>query len=445
MQFIMLSWKKENPPYKFKWTEKTVPVAEGSFETTIEGYMETFKIVLDDVRKQLDAEDEVVQIILTEIDNDIYSTVDACPNSFLTTITTRMAEQHQNEVNEIRAELLPSTGNLLALVAQHKPIYRPQNHPTNYTHNSSSRQQQATTRNRGKAIVTSSTLIYDQAPVMKIYKPTNNNLRNSSNTSRANQDNTPKINRGTGYDNQRVVNVARARANVGTHVVQQYGIQCYNCKEYRHVARECQKSKRVKDAAYHKEKMLLCKQEEAGFQLSADQADWRDDTDDEQEDQELEAHYMYMAQIQEVSPDVVENSRPVFNEPLQKVQNDDDNYNVFANDKEHPEQPESINDTYSMDMSTSGGEVDHDDDDDDDDLARERDLLASLIEKLKCEIDDNKNRNKFLETSNKTLVDKLKSEIEDFKNKNKSLESSNNHFKEANNELSKMNLIDIMM
>nr|GEX87405.1 retrovirus-related Pol polyprotein from transposon TNT 1-94 [Tanacetum cinerariifolium] len=79
------------------------------------------------------------------------------------------------------------------------------------------------------------------------------------------------------------------------------------------------------------------------------------------------------------------------------------------------------------------------DDDDDDDLANERDLLASLIEKLKCEIDDSKNRNKFLETSNKALVDKLKGEIEEFKNKNKSLESSNNRFKEANNELSKTN------
>ncbi|GJR43852.1 hypothetical protein Tco_1311955 [Tanacetum coccineum] len=75
-------------------------------------------------------------------------------------------------------------------------------------------------------------------------------------------------------------------------------------------------------------------------------------------------------------------------------------------------------------------------DDDDDDVANEHDLLAS---KLKCEIDDNKNRNKFLESSNKTLVDKLKGEIEDFKNKNKSLESSYNHFKEANNELSKTN------
>nr|GFC06576.1 hypothetical protein [Tanacetum cinerariifolium] len=40
------------------------------------------------------------------------------------------------------------------------------------------------------------------------------------------------------------------------------------------------KSKRAKDVAYHREKMLLCKQEEAGIQLNADQADWKDDTDD---------------------------------------------------------------------------------------------------------------------------------------------------------------------
>ncbi|GJW07484.1 retrovirus-related pol polyprotein from transposon TNT 1-94 [Tanacetum coccineum] len=115
---------------------------------------------------------------------------------------------------------------------------------------------------------------------------------------------------------------------------------------------------------------------------------------------------------------------------------------------EHPVQPESVKDTYlvehgdsiitidSLDMSTNGEMVDQDDDDD---LAKERDLLASLIDKLKCEIDDNKNCNKLLESSNKTLVDKLKGEIKDFKTKNKSLESSNNHFKEANNELSKTN------
>nr|GFB85985.1 hypothetical protein [Tanacetum cinerariifolium] len=77
--------------------------------------------------------------------------------------------------------------------------------------------------------------------------------------------------------------------------------------------------------------------------------------------------------------------------------------------------------------------------DEDVDLSKERELLASLIEKLKCEIDESKNRNKFLETLNKVLIEKLKSEIKDFKNKNNSLELSNNQFKEANNKLSEEN------
>ncbi|GKF98150.1 hypothetical protein Tco_0296933, partial [Tanacetum coccineum] len=87
-------------------------------------------------------------------------------------------------------------------------------------------------------------------------------------------------------------------------------------------------------------------------------------------------------------------------------------------------------------MSNNRGE---DDQDEDEDLAKERDLLASLIEKLKCEIDENKDRNKLLESSNKNLIDKLKSEIEDFKIKNKCLELSNNLFKESNTELAKNN------
>nr|GEY76540.1 hypothetical protein [Tanacetum cinerariifolium] len=170
-------------------------------------------------------------------------------------------------------------------------------------------------------------------------------------------------------------------------VVQKSRIQYYNCKEFRHVARECQKPKQ------------------------------RDDTDDELEDQELEAHYMYMAQIQEVSLDAAD-SGPIFDaEPLQKVLNND-HYNVFAIKSEHPEQSESVHDTYpiehdehnviidSLDMSYDREQIDQNDNDAD--LDNERELLASLIEKLKCEIDDSKNRNKFLETSNKVLVEKLK-------------------------------------
>nr|GFB18830.1 hypothetical protein [Tanacetum cinerariifolium] len=48
----------------------------------------------------------------------------------------------------------------------------------------------------------------------KIYKPTNNNLRTSSNTSRANQDNSPRINKNAGYESQRSGNVAGAEETV---------------------------------------------------------------------------------------------------------------------------------------------------------------------------------------------------------------------------------------
>ncbi|GJV35457.1 hypothetical protein Tco_1407934 [Tanacetum coccineum] len=98
-----------------------------------------------------------------------------------------------------------------------------------------------------------------------------------------------------------------------------------------------------------------------------------------------------MTHIQEVTLDAADNSGPIVDvEPLQKVQNNDDNCNVFNNNREHPIQPESVNDTYleeqgdtnitiePLDMSNNGETVDQDDD-----IAKERDLLASLIEKLK--------------------------------------------------------------
>nr|GFA70479.1 hypothetical protein [Tanacetum cinerariifolium] len=63
--------------------------------------------------------------------------------------------------------------------------------------------------------------------------------------------------RGAGYANQRLCDVAGARDIVGTTVVQKSRIQCYIYEDFGHVARECQKLKRAKDAAYHREKMLL--------------------------------------------------------------------------------------------------------------------------------------------------------------------------------------------
>ncbi|GKE47484.1 hypothetical protein Tco_1478742, partial [Tanacetum coccineum] len=116
----------------------------------------------------------------------------------------------------------------------------------------------------------------------------------------------------------------------------------------------CKKVKWARDSSYLKEKMMLCKQEETRIQLSAEQVDWKDDTDDEPDDQELEAHYMYLAKIQEVIPETTDNSGPIFNtKPLEKVHNNVQNYNVFAIEYDHPEQPESVNNIYLVEHGYS--------------------------------------------------------------------------------------------
>nr|GEX37080.1 retrovirus-related Pol polyprotein from transposon TNT 1-94 [Tanacetum cinerariifolium] len=383
----------KNPPYKFTWADKEVPISKA-----IKRLKQGESINVQDLETNLYWEFGK----FTSRDGE---SLESYYSRFYKMMNELVRNQYDVTNHQVNVQFL----------LQLQPEWQ--------------RSQQPATRNRGKEIVNSHPPIYDQEPSMfaeddemskdkeidnlialislsfkKIYKPTNNNLRTSSNTSRANQDNSPRINRGDGYDNQRSGNIVRAKETVGTTVVQKSGIQCYNCKEFGHVAMECQKLKRAKDAAYHREKMLL---------YAAD-------------------------------------SGPIFDvEPLQKVSNDD-HYNVFAVESDHPEQSKSINDTYpikqdehnviidSLDMSY---DREHIYQNDDDDLANERELLASLIEKLKCEIDNSKNRNKYLETSNKVLVEKLKGEIEEFKSQKKSLESSNNRFKEENNKLSETNAL----
>ncbi|GJY38655.1 hypothetical protein Tco_0425019 [Tanacetum coccineum] len=132
---------------------------------------------------------------------------------------------------------------------------------------------------------------------------------------------------------RRAVNVAGARENVGTPVVQKSGIpRCYNW-EGEAVVIECMT------------KLI-------GRMIR----------DDDLNNRILEAHYMYMAQLQEVTPDQVDNSRPIFDdEPMHKVQNNNDNYNVFAMENEHPEQPESSNDIYLTEQGDSNITIDSSD------------------------------------------------------------------------------------
>nr|GEY65474.1 hypothetical protein [Tanacetum cinerariifolium] len=157
-------------------------------------YMETYKNVLQDIRDQLNAEAEAVQIILTWIDNDIYLTVDACLNACeMWKAIKRLKQGESINVQDLETNLYWEFRKFTSHNGESLELYY------------SSGLQQAATRNRGKAIVNSPQPIYDQEPSMvaedeetlkdkkidklmdlislsfkKIYKLTNNNLRTSS-------------------------------------------------------------------------------------------------------------------------------------------------------------------------------------------------------------------------------------------------------------------------
>nr|GEU59627.1 hypothetical protein [Tanacetum cinerariifolium] len=239
-------------------------------------------------------------------------------------------KQYQKEVNEIRAERLARNANPLALVAtaqaNQDPYYQTSRSHKSYAPSSKPSiptRSHTSSRHKGKEIA------------KPITPPPEIASEEDSDHEQAQRD----------KDMQKIlalisktVNVAGAREKVGSLVVQQSGIQCFNCKEFGHFAKECIKPKRVKDSAYHKEKMLLCKQAEQ------------------------EAHYSYMAKIQEVPT----------------ADTDTDSEPVEKNDQ---------NDVESKD---------------------ERVVLANLISNLKLDVDENKKIQKQLKKANTTLAQELK-------------------------------------
>nr|GEX62632.1 hypothetical protein [Tanacetum cinerariifolium] len=306
-------------------------------------------------------------------------------------------KQYQKEVNELRAERLARNANLLALVAttqaNQDPYYQTSKSYKSYAPSlkpSFPTKTHTTTRYKGKEIAKPITppsktafeedIDPEQAQRDKdmqknlaliakyfknIYKPTNNHLITSSNSRSKNVDTTP------------------------CPVVRQSRIQCFNYKEFGHFTKECRKPKRVKDSVHHKEKMLLCKQDEQCVSLQAEQYDWLADTDEEINEQELEAHYSYMAKIQEVP--TADSSTD--SEPLEQVQNDT-GYNVFANDLQHSEQSESISNTCLVETYNKSDD--------------ERVTLDNLIANLKLDVDENKKIQKKLKKANTTLAQELK-------------------------------------
>nr|GEV15722.1 Gag-Pol polyprotein [Tanacetum cinerariifolium] len=272
-------------------------------------------------KAHFESEKEAIHLILTGIGDEIYSTVDAY----------QTAQEMWESIERLQ---------------QGKYIAKPITPPSELASKEDSDPEQA---QRDKDMQKNLALIAKY--FKRIYKPTNNNLSTSLNSKNKNVDTTLRYkneNQSEQFRNQRTMNVARHREKVGSPVVQQSGIQCFNCNKFGHFAKECRKPKRVKDSAYHKEKMFLCKQAKKCVPLQAEQYDWLADTVEDIDERELEAHYSYIANIQEVP--TADSSTD--SEPLKKVQNDT-GYNVFTNELQHSEQSESISNKYLVETNDS--------------------------------------------------------------------------------------------
>ncbi|GJW54953.1 hypothetical protein Tco_0099038 [Tanacetum coccineum] len=355
-----------------------VPALENSPAVPERTTVETIMNMSPENKAHFESEKEAIHLLLTGIRDKIYSTVDACKTAhemweaikrlqqdngvilhkflqqlqlewsrFVTIVKQQhkldevsyhklfdILKQYQKEVNEIRAKRVAKNANPLALVTAAQkypdPYYQaPKSHkpyaPT--SKQSSSTRSNATTKFKGKEIA------------KPITPPSESASEEDSNPEQAQRD----------KDMQKKFSTHCKVLQKDLQTYQQqpqnfFKLQKQECgyysKEFGHFAKECKKPKRVKDSTYHKEKMFLCKQDEKGVSLQAEQADWLEDTDEDIDEQELEAHYNFMTKIQEV---------PTANsgtdtEPLEQVQYDSE-YNVFTNKRQHSEQPESISNT----------------------------------------------------------------------------------------------------
>nr|GEW02250.1 hypothetical protein [Tanacetum cinerariifolium] len=299
-------------------------------------------------KAQFKAEKEAIHLILTGIGDEIYSTVDACQTAQEMWEAIERLQQGESLniqdilqlMNEmIRNNLTVATMQVNVQFLQQlqpewsrykgKEITKPITPPSETASKEYINPEQA---QRDKDMQKNLALIAKY--FKKIYKPTNNNLRTSSNSKNKNVDTTPRYkndNQSGQFRNQRTMNVVGARENVGK------------------------------------------------------------DTDEEIDEQELEAHYSYMAKIQEVlTADTCTDS-----EPLEQVQNDA-GYNVFANELQHFEQSESISNTCIVETDDSNVIPDSPDmcddiqnDQNDVESDDERVALANLIANLKLDVDEN--------------------------------------------------------
>ncbi|GJV64246.1 hypothetical protein Tco_1475074 [Tanacetum coccineum] len=311
-------------------TTLAVPATEDSPAVPEQTTVKTVMNITPENRAHFESEKEAIHLILTGIGDEIYSTVDACQTAQeinnLTVATMQVNVQFLQQ-------LQPEWSRFVTIMKQQHKLDEVSYHKL-------------------FDILKQYQKEVNELCAKRMAKNANPLHLTSSNTRNKNVNTTPRYkndNQTGQFRNHRAVNVAGAREI------------------------ECRKPKRVKDSTYHKEKMLLCKQAEKGVQLQAEQSDWLADTDEEIDEQELEAHYSYMAKIQEQSESITNTCA---------VETGDSNV--------IPDSP----DMCDNDIQDDQNDVECDD---------ERVALANL----KLDVDENKKIQKQLKKANATLTQEL--------------------------------------
>ncbi|GJX70409.1 hypothetical protein Tco_0307580 [Tanacetum coccineum] len=235
-------------------TISTVPATENSPAVPERTAVETILTMSPENKAHYESEKEAIHLLLTGIGDEIYSTVDACKTAL------KSPKSHKSFAPPSKQSSSTRSDASTKFKGKGKEIGKLITPPSESASEEDNDPEQA---QRDKDMQLNLALIAKY--FKKIYKPTNNNLKTSSNSSNKNVDTSPR------------------------------------------------------------------QSAEKGVPLQAKQADWLEDTDEEIDEQELEAHYSFMAKIQEDNRNVTPDSPDMCDNDIQTDQNAEDEHATLAN------------------------------------------------------------------------------------------------------------------
>nr|GEW75942.1 reverse transcriptase domain-containing protein [Tanacetum cinerariifolium] len=226
-----------------------IPAIENSPAVLEHTTVKTLQTMFPKNKAHYESEKEAMHLILTRIGDEIYSTVDACKTTQeMWKAIERLQQGESLNIQDVKTNLfwefrnsplmIQKQWNLITQewsrfvtivkqqhkldeVLYHKYIMKQYQKEVNELH--AERIARNANPNKGK----------------KIAKPIT-----SSSESAFEEDNDPEQ---AQKDKDMAITVARARENVGSLVLQQTRIQCFNYKEFGYFVKECRKPKRKKD------------------------------------------------------------------------------------------------------------------------------------------------------------------------------------------------------